>query len=65
MIVAAADVNHDGCIDRVEYLRRMSEAFFFVDTNKNGFLTSLEQTKEESCSRTSVIALYHGLYMWL
>lgn len=41
-LITAADVNHDGQIDRVEYLRRMSEAFFFVDTNKDGFLTLQE-----------------------
>jgi Ca2+-binding EF-hand superfamily protein len=41
-IIRAADVNHDSYIDRVEYLRRMSEAFFFVDTNKDGFLTTQE-----------------------
>lgn len=41
-IVTTADVNHDGQIDRVEYLKRMSEAFFFVDTNKDGFLTHHE-----------------------
>jgi Ca2+-binding EF-hand superfamily protein len=41
-VITAADVNHDGQIDRVEYLRRMSEAFFFVDANKDGFLTPQE-----------------------
>ena len=41
-IVEAADTNNDGYIDRVEYLRRMSEAFFFVDVNKDGFLTNKE-----------------------
>jgi|Tabmets5t2r1_1033131.scaffolds.fasta_scaffold68675_1 Ca2+-binding EF-hand superfamily protein len=41
-VITAADVNHDGQIDRVEYLRRMSEAFFFVDANKDGFLTKQE-----------------------
>jgi Ca2+-binding EF-hand superfamily protein len=41
-VITAADVNHDGQIDRVEYLRRMSEAFFFVDANKDGFLTTQE-----------------------
>ena len=47
-IVKAADVNHDGHIDRVEFLRRMTEAFFFVDTNKDGFLTKgeIQQTIE-------------------
>lgn len=41
-MIRAADVNHDSYIDRVEYLRRMSEAFFFVDINKDGFLTTQE-----------------------
>lgn len=41
-IVEAADTNNDGHIDRVEYLRRMNEAFFFVDVNKDGFLTNQE-----------------------
>jgi Ca2+-binding EF-hand superfamily protein len=41
-IVKAADTNHDGYVDRVEYLRRMTEAFFFVDANKDGFLTNRE-----------------------
>ena len=41
-IVKAADTNHDGYVDRVEYLRRLTEAFFFVDVNKDGFLTNRE-----------------------
>ena len=45
-IVKAADTNNDGYIDRVEYLRRMTDAFFFVDADKDGFLTNseIEQT---------------------
>jgi Ca2+-binding EF-hand superfamily protein len=41
-IIMAADMNNDGHIDRVEFLRRMTEAFFFVDANKDGFLTNQE-----------------------
>ena len=41
-IVKTADVNNDGHIDRVEFLRRMTESFFFVDSNKDGFLTKVE-----------------------
>ena len=41
-LVESADVNNDGYIDRVEFLRRMTEAFFFVDANKDGFLTKDE-----------------------
>ena len=41
-IVKAADTNQDGQIDRVEYLRRMTDAFFFVDGDKDGYLTNAE-----------------------
>ncbi len=41
-IVKTADVNNDGHIDRVEFLRRMTDAFFFIDNNKDGFLTKSE-----------------------
>ncbi|MGQ4807554.1 hypothetical protein NKDENANG_00908 [Candidatus Entotheonellaceae bacterium PAL068K] len=41
-IVETADTNNDGHIDRVGYHRRMSEAFFFVDVNKDGLLTNRE-----------------------
>ena len=41
-IVKAADTNNDGHIDRVEYLQRMNDAFFFVDGNKDGYLTNDE-----------------------
>ncbi len=41
-IVKAADVNNDGYIDRVEYLRRMTDAFFFIDIDKDGFLINSE-----------------------
>lgn len=41
-IVKTADVNNDGHIDRVEFLRRMTDAFFFIDSNKDGFLTKGE-----------------------
>ena len=38
-IMESADKNRDGKIGRVEFLERMREAFFFVDRNKDGFLT--------------------------
>jgi hypothetical protein len=41
-IILSADKNHDGNIDRVEFLNRLTEAFFFVDANKDGFLTVQE-----------------------
>ena len=41
-IILSADRNHDGYIDRVEFLSRMTEAFYFVDANKDGFLTIQE-----------------------
>ncbi|HEY7494295.1 MAG TPA: hypothetical protein VIH59_24740 [Candidatus Tectomicrobia bacterium] len=41
-IMESADKNRDSKIGRVEFLERMREAFFFVDTNKDGFLTSEE-----------------------
>jgi len=41
-IILSADRNHDGYIDRVEFLSRMTEAFYFVDANKDGFLFAQE-----------------------
>jgi Ca2+-binding EF-hand superfamily protein len=41
-IMESADKNRDGKIGRVEFLERMREAFFFVDVNKDGFLTGEE-----------------------
>src|SRR2546423_15269630 len=38
-IIESADENQDGRIDRVEFLHRMKEAFFFVDANKDGYVT--------------------------
>ncbi len=38
-IMESADKNRDGKIGRVEFLERMREAFFFVDRNKDGFIT--------------------------
>jgi Ca2+-binding EF-hand superfamily protein len=38
-IMESADRNRDGKIGRIEFLNRMREAFFFVDVNKDGFLT--------------------------
>ena len=38
-IMESADKNRDGKISRIEFLERMRDAFFFVDGNKDGFLT--------------------------
>ncbi len=38
-ILESADKNRDGKIGRVEFLERMREGFFFVDNNKDGFLS--------------------------
>jgi len=38
-IIESADENKDGRIDRGEFLHRMKEAFFFVDANKDGYVT--------------------------
>ena len=38
-IMESADKNRDGKIGRIEFLNRMREAFFFVDVDKDGFLT--------------------------
>ena len=32
------DLNHDGSVDRSEFMLRETEVFFFADANKNGFL---------------------------
>ncbi len=46
-IMETADKNRDGKIGRVEFLERMREAFFFVDANKDGFLTLEEYQRIE------------------
>ena len=33
------DKNKNGFIDRMEFLEAMSDAFFFIDANKDGYLT--------------------------
>ena len=38
----ATDANGDGRIDRAEFHARMMEVFFFLDQNKDGFLTASE-----------------------
>jgi len=41
-IMAMSDKNHDGRLDREEYHQRMTEVFFFIDTDKDGSLTLTE-----------------------
>lgn len=41
-IMETADRNKDGRIDRVEFLNRMKEAFFFIDVDKDGYVTVIE-----------------------
>lgn len=40
--LAISDKNGDNRIDREEYHQRMTEVFFFVDTNKDSSLTIIE-----------------------
>jgi Ca2+-binding EF-hand superfamily protein len=40
--MAIADKNGDHHIDREEYYQRMTEVFFFIDTDKDGSLTEAE-----------------------
>jgi Ca2+-binding EF-hand superfamily protein len=37
-----ADKNKDGFIDRIEFLEVMTDAFFFIDADKDGYLTLVE-----------------------
>jgi Ca2+-binding EF-hand superfamily protein len=46
-LMAFADTDGDGTIDRLEFLERMREAFFFLDANKDGFLTLEEYQRLE------------------
>jgi Ca2+-binding EF-hand superfamily protein len=41
-ILESADINRDGRIGRVEFLERMKEAFFFIDTDKDGYVVIAE-----------------------
>jgi Ca2+-binding EF-hand superfamily protein len=41
-VMETADRNKDGRIDRVEFLNRMKEAFFFIDVDKDGYVTIVE-----------------------
>lgn len=38
----ATDTNHDGAVDHAEFETRMTEVFFFADTNEDGFLSPAE-----------------------
>jgi EF hand len=37
-----ADTNHDGAVDHAEFVTRMTEVFFFADTDKDGVLSAAE-----------------------
>ena len=37
-----ADKNKDGFIDRIEFLQAVTDAFFFIDADKDGYLTLVE-----------------------
>jgi Ca2+-binding EF-hand superfamily protein len=41
-IMETADRNKDSRIGRVEFLNRMKEAFFFIDVDKDGYVTIIE-----------------------
>ena len=41
-VMDTADRNKDNRIDRVEFLNRMKEAFFFIDVDKDGYVTIIE-----------------------
>lgn len=41
------DRNHDGSVDRAEFMLRETEVFYFADANKNGFLEIEEVTDVE------------------
>jgi Ca2+-binding EF-hand superfamily protein len=41
-VMETADRNKDSRIDRVEFLNRMKEAFFFIDVDKDGYVTIIE-----------------------
>ena len=41
-IIESADRNKDDRIGRVEFLDRMKEAFFFIDIDKDGYVTIIE-----------------------
>jgi EF-hand domain pair len=38
-VMATADKNHDGLVDLQEYNQRLTEVFFFADTDKDGKLS--------------------------
>jgi Ca2+-binding EF-hand superfamily protein len=41
-VMESADRNKDGRISRDEFLERMKEAFFFIDVDKDGYVTIVE-----------------------
>ena len=38
-LIESADKNKDGYVDRVEFKEQMTEAFFIIDVDKDGYLT--------------------------
>ena len=50
-----ADTNHDGAIDREEFVERMTEVFYAADVNKDGTL-SVEEVKATLVQTESISA---------
>jgi hypothetical protein len=73
-VMATADTNHDGRIDRDEYDQRMTEVFFFADSDKDGKLSWEElqavvvdvdpqRFKAADSDHDGKLALYEYLYV--
>ena len=73
-VMATADKNHDGRIDREEYNQRMIEVFFFSDTDKDGKMSWEElhvvvvdadpqRFKAAESNGDGKLALYEYLYV--